>query len=571
MGFKRRSNTTRITRCFVLAIGAVTALSGHGPRVQAAEPASAFQFSDVAEPMGLFPAIEGICAHAAGWGDADGDDKPDLLVATFANAKREGKTHRLLLQRDGKFVVDDQTALQIPGRATGALFADLDNDGDLDLYISSMPQPKDGVRGCALFRNDGKGKYADVSAGNAACPEAFGGRSATVLDFDGDGLLDLLVGEEPNVGYNGSKTRRTRLFRNTGDLKFVDATDDAGFPAELPGLGVAVADVNGDTWPDLFVAAQSGGNRLLLNDGKGKFREAPGSPATFAWPEAGGDNMVCGVTFGDVNGDGRLDLVLGPHFKTPWVTPVPPRLFLNRAGEGGNPRFEEVTQQAGLVPLSLKAPHVEIQDFDNDGRPDIAVSVVKFAENKPYPIIFRNTGTVGGMPTFQINGWAANDFPTDEDRATKRSGTFFEKMIRDRKIVYSAPAPAADFDRDGRIDLFVGSWWPEMRSNLLRNETVGGNWIRIRAEGGNGVNRMGIGARVVVRAARDGGKADKPLLGCREIATGYGYASAHVAEVHFGLGKIDTVDIEVTWPNGKGTTQLQNVPVNQEVVFRRTN
>ncbi|WP_206292345.1 CRTAC1 family protein [Humisphaera borealis] len=546
-------------------------------------PATAFQFTDVGAAMGLFPAIEGIYAHAAGWGDIDGDGQPDLFVATFSNEKRDGKTHRLLRQANGKFEVDSQTALQIAGRATSALFADLDNDGDLDLYVSSMPSPKDNVRGCALFRNDGGGKFTDISPGNEACPEAFGGRSATVVDVDGDGLLDLLVGEEPNAGYNGSKTHSTRLFRNLGDLKFKDVSREAGLPQDMPGLGVAAADVNGDTWPDLFVAAPSdgkqadgkqpggknGGNRLLLNDGHGKFQEAACSPATFAWPGSGGDNMVCGATFGDVNGDGRLDLILGPHFKTPWVTPVAPRLFINLGSEGGEPKFEDVTQRVGIEPLALKAPHVEIQDFDNDGLPDVAVSIVKFAGGRAYPIIFRNLGTTGGLPKFKIDGWDVNDFPTAEDRATRRTATFFEKMLKDHKIVYSAPAPAADFDRDGKVDLFHGSWWPENRSMLLRNETPGGHWLRVRVEGGDGVNRMGVGARVLVRAAGDGGIAAKPLLGCREIATGFGYASAQVAEAHFGLGKTEKIDVEVVWPHGKGSTVVRDVAADREIVVKR--
>src|SRR5690606_35862380 len=110
-------------------------------------------------------------------------------------------------------------------------FADLDNDGDLDLYVTSMPVLADSklgmkeghaCNGCTLFRNDGDGKFTDISEGNGACPAAFGGRSVAALDFDGDGLLDLLVGEDPIPGYNGSKTKTSRLFRNLGKLKFED-------------------------------------------------------------------------------------------------------------------------------------------------------------------------------------------------------------------------------------------------------------------------------------------------------------------------------------------------------------
>jgi hypothetical protein len=207
----------------------------------------------------------------------------------------------------------EQASLRISNRATGVVFADLDNDGDLDLYVASMPQPQNGLAGCSLFWNEGKGVFTNISNDNAACPPAFGGRSASVLDFDGDGLLDLLVGEDPLPGYNGSPTKSSRLFRNLGALRFEDVSRAAGLPAGIPGLGVAAADVNNDGWRDFFLASAGGGNVLFLNDGRGKFREAPGSREVFAWKAASGDNMICGVCCGDVNRDGLLDVVIGAY------------------------------------------------------------------------------------------------------------------------------------------------------------------------------------------------------------------------------------------------------------------
>ncbi len=109
---------------------------------------------------------------------------------------------------------------------------------------------------------------------------------------------------------------------------------------------------------------------LLLNDGRGRFVEEPGSREIFAWPEAKGDNMVCGVCCGDVNRDGLVDLVLGQHFETPWLKPVRNRLYLQQArvaGDTTKPRFVDVSEAAGLVPLPMKYPHIELNDFDNDG------------------------------------------------------------------------------------------------------------------------------------------------------------------------------------------------------------
>jgi hypothetical protein len=554
----------RVACLFALALLAAVAPAA-GQKDAPAKNAYPFVFKDVGDDAGLYPHVAGIRGHGAAWGDVDGDGWLDLYVGTFHG---NGSRANLFFRNDrGKFKLDDQKALEIPGRTTGIVFVDLDNNGDLDLYVASMPQPKNNLRGCSLFRNDGKGKYTDVSKDSAACPAAFGGRGVTVLDFDGDGLLDLLVGEDPIPGYNGSTTKSSRLFRNKGDLKFEDVSKAVGLPDGVPGLGVAAADVNNDGWPDFFLAS-SAGNVLFLNDGKGKFREAPDSRKTFAWKGSGGDNMVCGVCFCDVNRDGLLDVVLGPHFASQWSDPIPVRLYLNRGIKDGVPTFEDVTEKVGLAPLGMKAPHVEIQDFDNDGWPDIYASTVKFADGKPYPVIFRHQGIKDGLPRFRDDAWAVNDFPTAEDKAIKRSGTMFDKVIKEKKIIYMAPGPSGDFDNDGRLDLFLPNWWVEGRSLLLKNETPGGNWLRVKVEGTDGVNRMGIGAKVKVYAAGKLGDASA-LLGCRDIAVGYGYASGQPAYAHFGLGKEERVDVEVILPHGKGTLTRKGAKANELLTVKK--
>ena len=208
----------------------VSAVAGDGePRPLA--------FRDVAAELGLAPAVGGVYGHGAAWGDADGDGLLDLYVATFAD-KPQGRRNMLFLRRGERFVVEDQPAISLPMRGNTPLFVDLDNDGDLDLYVASMPKPAAGVGGCSLFRNDGGGRFVDVSRESGACPEAFGGRGCAVLDIDGDALLDLVVGEDPLVGYNGSPTRSSRLFRNRGGMRVVDFSRGAGLPESVPGLGV---------------------------------------------------------------------------------------------------------------------------------------------------------------------------------------------------------------------------------------------------------------------------------------------------------------------------------------------
>lgn len=545
-----------IAGVLVFAVGVQAA---EAPRV-ASYP---FRFTDVGESAGLFPDAANIWGHGSAWGDVDGDGWIDLYVATFHMP--DSKSNLFFRNKQGRFERDPQASLAVSTRGTGVLFADLDNDGDLDLYLGNMPDPANKHAGCTLLRNDGQGNFTNVSNDCGACPQEFGGRSATVLDYDGDGLLDLLVGEDPIPGYNGSKTTRSRLFRNRGDLKFEDATDAAGIPAVAPGLGVAAADVNNDGRPDFFLCSGRF-NALFLNEGNGKFQELPGGRQLFAYKgagEAGGDNMVCGVCFCDVNRDGLLDLILGQHYSMPWIETVPNKLFVNRGINNGLPMFEDVTERAGLTALGMKSPHAELQDFDNDGWPDVYFSTVKFKDGHPYPVIFRHQGALeGGVPRFRDDSWGVNDFPTAEDRGLADSGKMFEKVKREKKVIYTAPGPSGDYDNDGRLDLFLANWWPDERSMLLRNETAGGHWLKVRVEGPRDVNRMGIGARVSLYAEGRLGQS-AGLIGCRDIATGYGYASGQPACAHFGLGDARKVDVEVHLPHGKGTLTRTSVTANQ--------
>ena len=414
-----------------------------------------------------------------------------------------------------------------------------------------------------LFRNDGRGKFTDISVTSGSRPDDFRGRSMAVLDYDGDGLLDLLVGECFLQGGKG----RTKLFRNLGGLKFKDVTAEVALPADHnTGMGVAVADVNGDGWPDIFLAGRDGGNRLFLNDGKGKFRELPASHGDFSWKYVNTpDSTSCGVVIADLNRDGLPDILIGQHFDMPWHTGgVPVRLYLNRGVKDGLPRFEEVTEQAGLKPLPMKGPHVEIHDFDNDGWPDIYVSIVKFDSGRVHPLIFKNQGVKDGIPRFTEDVLAVNDFPTEADKKQTDVGKFFDRMVKEKKIMYMAAAPSCDYDRDGRIDLFLANWWVDSRSLLLRNETKSGHWLQVTVNGAKGINRMGIGAVVRVYPSGKLGQADA-LLRHVEIAAGYGYSSGQEAIAHVGLGELASCDVQVVLPHGKGKIERKGVQADQRV------
>jgi hypothetical protein len=513
-------------------------------------------FRDVAGESGLGTLLDGIRGHAAAWGDVDGDGLPDLWVGTYHTA---GKPGQLLLQRRGKFVLDEQDGPRVSACASGAVFADLGNTGRLDLFVSNNAHAADGVRSrpSRLFRNEGGGKLEDVSKDSGACPPGFLGRTVAAADLDGDGLLDLIASE---FYYAPTAKTGVALYRNRGKWRFEEVGRARGLPGGQAFPGVAIADVNQDGWPDVFLTAADGSNRLLLNDGKGSFGEAPGTREVFAWKGLARDDPPTGVAIADLNRDGLPDIVVGHHFKAPWRTPAPVRVYLHRGVKAGVPTYEEVTAKAGLTGLAMKAPHVEIQDVDNDGWPDIVTSIVKFADGKPYPVIYRNLGVKDGLPRFELTGWDVNDFPTKEDREARRSGTFFAKVLKERKILYGAAAPMCDFDRDGRLDLLLVTWWEETRPLLLRNETRGGNWLQVRVAGPAGVNRMGVGALVKLFA-------DGKLVGCREITVCQGWCSGQEAVAHLGLGALERVDVEVSLPHGKGKLVARGVKANQRLTM----
>lgn len=484
-------------------------------------------FEDVTEARRLVAPLIGMRGHAAAWGDANGDQVPDLFYGTFATARRdvyvvrgaEGPSPDRLLIDDGDGFTATPEFPEMYGRSSGAVFADLDNDGDQDLVVSRnvTERDPDGAPSQVL-ENTGDGF---VVAESAAIDPTLGGRSVGVLDIDEDGLLDLLVLEDR---YRGGSSR---LYRNLGDLRFEDASIALGLGDGVDGLGVATGDLNDDGHTDVFIA---GSNRLFVGTGSGL---AEATTSALTWETYGNEDDVAGAAIADVNRDGKLDLLVGHHYNSTLSRgrEVPVRLYLNRTPEpGARPVLEDVTETAGLIGLPTKAPHVEVADLDNDGWPDVVTTAS--AADGTRPAVFRHLGLVDGIPRFA---------PPEGLGAAQ----------------YWVTGPTADVDRDGRLDIMLVEWDPSLPSLLLRNTSASGHWLEVSVD----PSLPAIGTRVDVYAA---GSAGDPaaLLGSREIVVSLGYTAGVLPVAHFGLGDVTVVDVVVTGPHGAAPLTINDVPAD---------
>ena len=519
------------------------------------------RFEDVTEKAGLIEPLKGMMGHCAAWGDVNGDGFPDLFFGTFSdrpdttynkrgNTGGPGPDKLLINQGNGTFKEVMISPIRVEGRCSGAAFADFDHDGDLDLIVSHQSYERDvhANPNNYLFANDGKGNFTDVTkeAGlNFGWP--FLGRSTFVFDYNGDGLLDLFMQEDwVRADVSGGNSR---LMKNMGNLKFKDVTEEAGFPhgfrQGIHGLGGFVGDINGDQWPDVFFAHTC---RMFINNKNGTFHEKKYKmiEEKYTEPATTNPDWTCSADIGDLDNDGDMDMVMGDHFRETQPKPLATDLhrlyvFLNEGNDAsGDPILRDITVEAKVGNPDGKAIHVQIQDIDNDGRMDIVTS-------RCNSIVYRNGGVINGIPHFET--------PTNSGY---KGG-----------IGYWAGGPLGDFDRDGRLDFFGPEWEPGVASPLLRNVTPGAeNYIDIKLELEQSLNRNGIGARVeIFQAGRLGKKED--LLGTCIISVSNGYASGYEAIAHFGLPKNKKVDVRVIMPCNGPVYTATSVARNQLFILKK--
>src|SRR5215207_5470487 len=518
-------------------------------------------FSNVTDQEGITNQVtKDRFGHGVAWGDVNKDGSLDLLLGTFANydplvklsyTSGTFKPDQLAIGSPNGFTIDT-TFPRTHGWTSGLAFADLDNDGDKDLVLSRNQEEAydQSAPGETMALRNNSGSFDIVS--DAIPPNQrnnVGGRSIAVFDYNDDGLLDLFIAQDRFEGGQGS------LLRNTGGFHFVDATASAGLPANIEGFGVSAKDLTGDGHGDLYVV---GSNRLFIAKGDGTFREIDAKAAGLVRPKPDSNrpkvDFDTGVSVGDVNRDGRPDVAVAEHYasaankgrKIPAVS-----LYLNRGlNSSGNPIFEDVTTKAGLPSVASRTGDVNINDYDNDGWPDIAAGV---AVSKTRPAVFRSLGLSNGVPRYAVPAGVG------QVKGTAETGD---------QSHYGLPVAAADYDKDGRLDVFYDFFFSNVDGQLLlHNGTGSGHWLSLsvgQALGG------GIGAKVSVYRA--GGLGDpNALIGQREITATDGYTAGVPDEAHFGLGTNAGVDVRVTLPPGSrglatnGVIELKNIPADRHL------
>jgi hypothetical protein len=488
--------------------------------------------------------------------DYDGDQRLDLYfvqsgerVPPRSEAASNAPDRLYHQESDGTFRdVTTAAGLGDRGYGMGAAVGDVDNDGDLDLFVTNYGPD-------TLYRNDGDGTFSDVTAVSGLGDPGWSA-SAVFCDVDLDGWLDLYVtryvdfdskrecaqqgGRRDYCGPTVFPGVHDLLYRNTGGGRFVDRSREAGITTvEDAGLGVVCDDFDDDGWPDLYVANDADPNNLWINQRDGTFvDEAVLYGAAFN--RLGVAEAGMGVAAADADGDGDLDLLVTNLIEET-------NTYYRNLGAAG---FEDGTAASGLALGSMDRTGFGVVWFDleNDGDLDTAVSngAVK---RRPSP-------WSGGPDGFWSDYAEPNLLYTnsgDGAFAATAAVPFTGAPAVSRSLV------AADLDADGDLELVTTTL--DGPARVYRND--GGNaasWIAIDVID-PALRRHAIGARVTVEA---GGRR---LV--RHASAAGSYLAGTGAQIHLGLGSIEEIDgFLVRWPGGV-EERFSGGPARRRVTLRR--
>jgi hypothetical protein len=481
----------------------------------------------------------------AAWLDYDGDGLLDLfIVQGHSNSDRAGRPGAetdVLYRNRGDGTFEDVTAragVGDPRYGCGAATGDIDNDGDVDLYVTNFGSN-------TLYRNNGDGTFSDVTeSAGVGCP--LWSMSAAFADLDGDGKLDLYVGNyllyrtDIHGACSGNKLKLPTychpnrfegapdvLYRGLGDGRFEDVTAKAGVGVaglfQGKSLGVLPTDFDADGDVDLVVPCDSVPSILWRNLGGLRFEDAALETGT-ALSADGKALAGMGIDGGDFNGDGIFDFTVTYFSKESFG------LFIGAPGGYFN---EEGPARGVAAPTFLPLGFgCKALDYDLDGDRDLYYACGHVTD------VIETLNPGGGELFAQSDLLLENTGGGKFRDVSARSGPWFQRRLVGRGLA------AGDYDNDGRVDLFVVNM--NGPGVLLRNvQTPKGRWIGLVLRGdGRKVARDAYGAKVTV-VSRAG------VRRAFEVRSAASYLSANDARVVCGLGEEDKVtSVEVLWPDG---------------------
>lgn len=574
-----------VVAVFVAALGAVAWLGRGSSGAPPVEPADlgvhGFRYTEVASDVGidfhhrapeLDPRLDPISPHVAGLGaavsvaDADADGHPDLY---FVTGRFDEPNALYRNQGDGSFVDVAAEAgiadLNVAGEGAsmGSVWGDIDNDGDEDLFVYRW-----GTQLLLenLTADTGELRFRDASAGSGL-DEWMNANGAVWFDYDRDGLLDLYIANyfRSDVDlWNLTSTRimqesfefannggRNRMFRNVGDLRFEDVTDELGVGSTRWTLAAAAADLNEDGWPDLYLANDYGPEELYLNREGQRFELLRGAGLE--------DDSKSGmsVSLGDIHGRGLLDVYVTNISEDGYLLQGN-NMRVNLLGEMG--MFLEVAE--GPLADAGWAWGAQFGDVDNDGDEDLYVTngFISGSRERDYWYGMSKIAGATGRIFEDASNWPAMGDASlsgyERSRLLLNNGTgLFTDVAAQAGIedVYDGRAVAfVDLFGTGSLDAVVAN--QNGPALLYRNDVIDErHWIAFDLEGTRS-NRSAIGAEVIVQFGER--KQRKVVDG------GMGFCSQNDRRLHFGLGEHDAAErVEIRWPSG-GVQVLEDLDVD---------
>jgi FG-GAP-like repeat/ASPIC and UnbV len=467
--------------------------------------------------------------------------------------------------------------------AGGGVMEDFDNDGRLDLAVTSY----DPVEHMAYYHNSGDGTFEDRTESAGLIPQ-LGGKNLVQTDYNNDGNMDLFISRGAWLNY----PIRQSLLRNNGDGTFTDVTKQAGLLDFVNSTNSSWADYDNDGWLDVFILNETSHNRLYHNRRDGTFEEVSAKAGV-----AGDANAMCkGANWLDYDNDDFPDLFVNNHDGDT-------RLYHNNR----NGTFTDVTTSMG-IDGPQKGLSCWAFDYDNDGWLDIfatsfdisLTAVVKGLMGQPHDRLsnrlFHNlkgqgfedkTKEAGLDMVFEAMGCNFGDVDNDgfldfylgtgdTDLSSLMPNRLFKNVEGKRFSDITASSGTgnlqkghgtsfADWDRDGDLDIFMemgGVTNGDKYHNILfQNPGQGNNWLTVKLVGKKS-NRAAIGARIKVVTA-----GEKPLTLYRHVSSGSSWG-ANPLQQHIGLAKADRIAaLEIHWPASRTTQVFRDIPANQAILI----